>query len=444
MKTILLLGAGLVARPLVRYLLLQKDIRLIVASTPADRARALVADHPQGEVVELDVRNESVLQPLVQTSDLVISLLPYTFHVSIAKLCLKAQKHLVTASYLSQGMLALDDEAKRKNVLLLNEIGLDPGIDHMSAMKIIDDAERRGGHIVSFESCCGGLPAPEANDNPFGYKFSWSPRGVLLAGRNAARYRKNKIIENVAGGELFSHHWLKNVQGMGELEVYPNRDSLLYEPVYGVRDAATFFRGTFRYPGWSDSIKQISDLGFLSENENESFIGMSYSAMMGLLIGKQGECAGRNDAAAFLGIAAESATIARLQWLGLFSDDTIANVRPSPIDILTARMLEKMSYKSGERDMVVLQHDFIVEYEEKQEHICSLLLDYGEPFEDSSMARTVSLPTAIAANLIVHGQIQERGVKIPTDKEVYEPVLSELDELGIKMKETSTLMPRRV
>jgi saccharopine dehydrogenase (NADP+, L-glutamate forming) len=441
MKTILLLGAGLVARPLVRYLLNQKDINLNIVSKPAERAHALVAGHSRGKVFDLDVQNKTAVSTLIRSSDLVISLLPYTFHVDIAKLCLADEKHLITASYLSHGMIAFDEEAKEKGILLLNEIGLDPGIDHMSAMQIKENIERRGGRVLSFESCCGGLPAPEANDNPFGYKFSWSPRGVLLAGRNSARYRKDGEIIDVPGSELFRHRWPKSVNGLGELQVYPNRDSLIYENMYDLFKSDTFFRGTFRYPGWSETIEKIIDLGFLSEEEDKSLIGISYSQMMAQFIGMKATRAARIDVADFLNLEHDSSIMDRLGWLGLFGDDLISHVRPAPIDILTARMLEKMVYRPGERDMVVLQHDFVADMGVHKEHICSLLLDYGEPGGDSSMARTVSLPTAIAANLIVHDEIDVRGVKIPTNKEIYEPVLAELHHLGISLQETTRTLP---
>ncbi len=435
MKTVLLLGAGFVARPLVRYLLDQKDIKLLVASIPVQRARELVAGHPRGQVFELNVNDEPALTPLMQAADLVVSLLPYKFHVSIARLCLQHRKHLITASYLTREMQALDAEARQKDVLLLNETGLDPGIDHMSAMQIRDDVIRRGGRVVSFESCCGGLPAPEANDNPFGYKFSWSPRGVLLAGRNSASYRKDGRLVNVAGEKLFQHHWLKKVGRLGDLEVYPNRHSLVYEQWYDMPGTETFFRGTFRYPGWSETIDKIIELGFLCEEENASLSDMTYTEMMATLIGKRGKAL-RKDVADYLHLPADSPILDRLQWLGLFSDEKIAKVRPTPIDILTDLMLQKMSYRPGERDMVVLQHDFIVQFAQQREHIRSLLLDYGQPDGDSSMARTVSLPTAIAAKLIVHDKVNLRGVQIPVDAEIYEPVLHELETLGIRFEES--------
>ena len=438
MKTILLLGAGLVARPLVRYLLDQNDINLVIASKPAEGARSMVAGHPHGRVYEIDVLDQAELTPFIQDADLVVSLLPSVLHVKIARLCLAMGKHLITASYTSEEMAALDEEAKKREVLFLNEIGLDPGIDHMSAMKIIKDVKRQGGRVLSFESCCGGLPAPETNDNPFGYKFSWSPRGVLLAGKNSARYRKGGKVINVAGKELFQHHWKKSVDQLDELEVYPNRDSLVYEKEYGLVEAEMFFRGTFRYPGWCETLEKLVALGYVNEAEDKSFTGMSFAQLTAVLIGLKGSQASRKDAAAFLNLPAESPILNRLEWLGLFSDEPVPGVRPAPIDILTERMLAKMAYRPGERDMVVLQHDFIVDYGGRQEHICSLLLDYGQVDGDSSMARTVGLPTAIAANLIVHEKVKARGVKIPTDKEIFAPVLQELEALGISMQETRT------
>ena len=440
MKTVLLLGAGFVARPLVRYLLAQQDMKLIIASAPVERAETLIAGHPRGEAIYLDVRHEDELSRLIQTCDVVTSLLPYSFHVAVARQCLTHRKHLVTASYLTPAMQALHVEAEEKGVLLLNEIGLDPGIDHMSAMRLRDTIRARGGRVVSFESCCGGLPAPDANDNPFGYKFSWSPRGVLLAGRNSARYRRDGNVLDVPGGELFRHHWPKSVDGLGELEVYPNRDSLVYEDFYDMHGCDTFFRGTFRYPGWSETIDKISALGLLDDAEHSALKDASYAEMVGLLLGTPGAPATRNEVADYLSLAADSPVIERLQWLGLFEDEKIKEGGLAPIDILTARMLQKMSYRPGERDMVVLQHDFIAEFGDHRERYQSLLLDYGQPDGDSSMARTVSLPTAIAAKLIAHDEISLRGVHIPVDAQLVKPVLDELEQWGIRMNESNALL----
>ena len=276
MKKVLLLGAGLVTRPLVRYLLGQDNIELIIASRTVSKADALLQNHPNGKSYALNVKSEeSKLEKFVEESDVIISLLPWIYHLKVAKLCLKHSKHLVTTSYVSDAMKELNAEANEKGLLFLNEIGLDPGIDHMSAMKIIQNVKDKGGKIISFESVCGGLPAPEDNDNPFGYKFSWSPRGVILAGRNNAHYLKDGSEVKLEGKNLFTNYWSKSVEGLGEMEVYPNRDSMIYQELYSLWDSKTIFRGTFRNLGWCKTLYSISKLGWLDDTERPELENLS-------------------------------------------------------------------------------------------------------------------------------------------------------------------------
>ncbi|MGD8779822.1 MAG: saccharopine dehydrogenase C-terminal domain-containing protein [Ignavibacteria bacterium] len=437
MKKVLVLGAGLVTKPLVRYLLNQPDIELLVASRTVSKADALIDGHPKGKTLELNVKDGNKLEEVVKDADVAISLLPYTYHVTVAEFCLKHNTQMVTTSYVSPAMKALDKEAKEKRILLLNEIGLDPGIDHMSAMKIIHEVEKKDGKIKSFESVCGGLPAPEANDNPFGYKFSWSPRGVVMAGRNSAHYLKDGKDIRIDGKDLFKNHWQKNVESLGVMEVYPNRDSMIYKDLYGLDDAKTIFRGTFRNNGWSDTLLKIANLGFLDDTEREELTNKTFAEVTASLIGLETTENLKAKLVAKLDIDTNSEIMQRLEWLGLLGDEKVSANPPSYIDILANRMLEKMPYKKGERDMILLQHDFIAEYPDgKTEHICSLLIDYGIPNGDSSMSRTVSLPAAIATKLIIEEKINLTGVYIPNMPEIYEPVLKELESMGIKFKDT--------
>lgn len=440
MKNVLVLGAGLVTKPLVRYLLDQPEIELLVASRTVSKADALVDGHPKGKTLALNVNDKEQLEVVVKIADVAISLLPYAYHVTVAEFCLKHNTHLVTTSYVSPEMKSLNDEAKEKGLLLLNEIGLDPGIDHMSAMKIIHEVEAKGGKIKSFESVCGGLPAPEANDNPFGYKFSWSPRGVVMAGRNAAHFLKNGDDIQIDGKDLFKNHWQKDVETLGSMEVYPNRDSMIYQELYGLDDAETIFRGTFRNNGWSDTLFKIASLGFLDDTEREELKDKTFAEVTALLIDEVTDNL-KSKLAAKLNIDIDSEIMKRIEWLGLLSDEQTNTNPPTYLDILANRMLEKMPYKKGERDMILLQHDFIAEYSDgKSEHICSLLIDFGIPNGDSSMSRTVSLPAAIATKLIVEGKINLTGVHIPNMPEIYEPVLKELEGMDIKFKDSVKLI----
>jgi len=437
MKKVLVLGAGLVSRPLVRYLLDQPDMQVIIASRTVSKAEALIEGHPRGKAVAATVQEAEKIEALVEDADVAISLLPWTYHMQVANNCLKHQTHLVTTSYVGPPMRALDQPAREKGLLFLNEIGLDPGIDHMSAMKTIHQVEGKGGKVVSFESCCGGLPAPEANDNPYGYKFSWSPRGVLLAGRNSAHFLKDGKDMQIENKDLFRTTWHKNVEGLGELEVYPNRDSMLYQDLYGLKDAKTIFRGTFRNLGWCETLERVVQLGFLDDTVKPELLKMTWAQLTASLI----KADANNVKAAMakhLHLPESHAILSRFEWLGLFSDQVVKSDPPSVLDALTALMTEKMAYGDKERDMIVLQHEFVAEYPGgKKEAITALLIDYGIPGGDSSMARTVSLPAAIAVKMMLNGQIKMTGVQIPVMPAIYSPVLNELEKMNIKFTERS-------
>ena len=437
MKNALVLGAGLVSRPLVHYLLEQPGIHVRVASRTLSKAQKLVEGYSNGEAVELDAANSSGLESLVSECDLAISLLPYAHHLRVAELCIAHGKHLLTTSYVQPAMRELDKLARDAGVLLLNEVGLDPGIDHMSAMQVIHRAQGASGKVVSFSSYCGGLPAPEANTNPFGYKFSWSPRGVLLAGGNPARFLRGGAVVEIPGDKLFDNHWSVQINGLGEFEGYPNRDSLPYLEKYGIQDAIGMFRGTLRYPGWCSTMKKIIELGLLEDKASPAPTGLTWAQFMARLIDASGEKPIREEVAGFLGIGADSPELDRIAWLGLFDDAPVPAEAKSPLDALELQMLGKMQYASNERDMIVLKHQFIVEYPDRSEEITSTLIDYGKPGGDSAMARTVGLPAAIASRLILEEKIQLAGVHVPVFPEIYEPVLDELENLGVRFEETN-------
>ncbi len=435
MKRILVLGAGLVAGPLVRYLLKVEAFAVTVASRTVEKAQALTGDAGNGVARALNVNDEAALDALIAEHDLSISLLPYVYHPTVARLCVKHGKQMVTTSYVKPEMQALDAEAKAAGVMLLNEIGVDPGIDHMSAMEVIHKIAADGGTLRSFTSNTGGLPAPDANDNPFGYKFSWAPRGVVMAGKNPACYLKDGEVVEVPGPELFTHHWPCPIQGFGELEVYPNRDSMPYIDAYGIPSVTSMFRGTLRYPGWCDTLKAIVDLELLDETEREDIAGRSYAQWLGQRIGMSDKCVKKNVAQR-LGLSVDAKPMADLEWLGLFGNDPIPAADTTDLDVVASRMLAKMRYAPGERDMLVMQHEFVAEYGDRTEKITATMIDYGIPNGDSSMSRLVGLPAAIAARMIAQGEIALTGVHVPIVPEIYEPVLAELATMGISFVET--------
>ncbi len=435
MKKALVLGAGLVARPLVSYLLAQPDFFVTVADMEAGRAARLIGDHPRGAAEVLDIADRAALGAAIGRADLVVSLVPYTFHPVVAELAVEQGRSVVTASYVSPAMRALDARAKERGVVLLNELGLDPGIDHMEAMRVIHEVHDAGGQVAAFTSWCGGLPAPEANTNPFGYKFSWSPRGVLLASKNSAKFLKDGRVVTIPAADLFARPETIGVPGLGEFEGYPNRDSVAYRDTYGIPEAQTVFRGTLRYPGWCETLRKMVEIGLLDDAAKDRS-GLTWSGLMRELshAGPGGEP--KAAVASRLGLDVGSAVLSRLEWLGLFAEAPLPAPRSSALDNLTALMMDRLRYEEGERDMVVLQHEFLVRTETGGiERIVSTLVDYGLPRGDSAMSRTVGLPAAIGARLILEGRIALKGVQVPVVPEIYGPILEELEPLGIRFEE---------
>ncbi len=438
MKNVLVLGAGLVVRPLVRYLL-DLGWSVTVASRTLARAEALTGKHPRARALERKVRTGEDVADLVGAHDLTVSLLPAPMHPVVAEVCIARGKPMVTTSYVSPAMRGLDAAAKKAGIVLLNELGLDPGIDHMSAMKTIHEAKAAGARVVGFQSYCGGLPAPEANDNPFGYKFSWSPRGVLTAAKNAARYLKDGREVNVPGPDLFTHYKTIDVEGAGAFEGYPNRDSVAYREVYGLEHAETVLRGTLRNLGWCDSWKKYVDLGLLDETPRQDLAGLTYAGLVRSLLPGGGKGAASDLGAALaahFGPPAGAPAVEKLRWLGLLDEEKIAVREGGNLDILAARMWERMQYREGERDMIVLQHTFDVVHDGgRKERIFSTLVDHGQPGGDSAMSRTVALPAAIGVRMILDGRWTRPGVASPVEPAMYEPILAELGGLGVKFDE---------
>ena len=434
MKNALVLGAGLVARPLVEYLLARPDIEVTVADVEAGRAARLVAGHPRGTAAVLNIADRNALAEAIGRAGVVVSMVPYTFHPVVAELAVEKGVSMVTASYVSPAMRALDARAKERGVVLLNELGLDPGIDHMEAMRVIDGVHGAGGRVLAFTSYCGGLPAPEANTNPFGYKFSWSPRGVLLASKNSARYLKDGRIVTIPAAELFARPETIGVPGLGDFEGYPNRDSVQYKETYGIPEAGTVFRGTLRYPGWCETIRKMVELGLLDDTAKDR-TGATWNGLMRELSQTGAGADVRAAVAARLGLEAGSAVSARLEWLGLYNETPLPAPAASTLDNLTVLMMDRLSYAPGERDMVVLQHEFLAQVGGRTERIVSTLIDFGVPGGASSMSRTVGLPAAIGARLVLEGRIALKGVQVPVVPEIYGPILAELEPLGVRFAE---------
>ena len=434
MKRVLILGAGLVVKPLLDDVLSLPDVEVHLATLNIERARQLVLDRGHATALEVNAAEETQLAPEVASANVVVSLLPADQHVRIAEFCLRFRVPLVTTSYISEEMRALDARARQGGILLLNEAGLDPGIDHITAVQVIRRVHREGGQIVSFASFCGGMPSPESNTNPWGYKFAWSPRGVVLAARNPVRYLAAGAMIERSFPDLFDSPQSLEVAGVGRLEAYPNRDCLRYLAPYGLAAVRDFFRGTLRYPGWCQTWRSLSNLGLL-DTEPLDWAGQSYGEFLNHYLG-----GGRNGVverlARRLGVHEDHDVIARLEWLGLLSDRPIPETHASPLDIITSRLQRKLRYHPGEHDLVVLLHRFTATRADGTlRTITKQLIISGDAGDESAMAKCVSYPAAIACRLLLDKQVDISGVQIPVDPQLTDPILLGLERRGLHIEE---------
>ncbi len=440
MRRILILGAGLVVKPLVDDLLELPEVELRLLTLNIGRAHALIAGRPRATAVEADASAEADLRAEISQAKVVVSLLPADRHAGIARVCLEQGVPLVTTSYVSDAMQALDARARERGVLLLNEIGLDPGIDHMTAITLIRSIQAEGGRVVSFSSCCGAIPAPDSNDNPWGYKFAWSPRGVVLAARNPVRYLEQGAVIERPFPDLFDDPRSIEIPGVGRLEAYPNRNCLRYLDAYGVPGVRDFFRGTLRYPGWCQTWHALFDLGLLGL-EPEDVSNLTYAEFLDRHL-PPGSGSLSERLAQRLGVAQGHPVLARLEWLGLLSGRPVPDGRDAPLDVLTRILQERLRYAPGEHDLVALEHRCLAVYGNGSARQISVrLVVRGEAGDDSALARTVSLPAAVACRLLLEGRIPIPGVQIPLDPRITVPVLEALRERGIVADQTVEEVP---
>jgi saccharopine dehydrogenase-like NADP-dependent oxidoreductase len=436
MKNILVLGAGLSSSYLIKYLLQhakKEDWKILVADSNIELAQKKIGKSTFGKAVEMDIHNQQKRQELIKNSDLVISMLPATLHFIAAQDCIQYQKHLITASYLSEEMKSLHTQALKANVLFLNEIGLDPGIDHLSAMKMIHHIQSEGGEIVSFESYCGGLVAPEFDDNPWNYKFTWNPRNVVLAGQATARYLEDGLLKFIPPNRIFSQTKKIKVGKNNTFESYANRDSLSYIEPYGIGSAKTVLRGTLRKVGFSEAWNCLVKLGLTDDTYSLPHTEkLTYRELMSAFIGGANSENLEKKLADFLGLTKASKLYKKILWLGLLEPNAIGIHNATPAQALQKLLQEKWKLQKGELDQIVMKHEISYKLKGKIYYENASLIVNGESQQLTAMAKTVGLPMAIAAKLLLQGKIKSRGVQIPITKEFYEPILLELEKYGVK------------
>ncbi len=427
----------MVVKPMVHYLL-DNNIDVTIASRTKSKADEMLIGYERGKSITWTVDQLDALDDLVKTHDLTVSLLPYTHHVTVAERCIAHKKNMLTSSYVSPEMKKLDEKAKEAGIIIMNEIGVDPGYDHMTAMDIIDRVHDEGGKIDEFHSLCGALCAPEASDNPFRYKFSWSPKGVVMAGNNDAQYLENGKVMNLDTSHLFKNPLEIDFPGVEKMHVYPNRDSLPYIELYGIKEVKTMYRGTFRYQNWCAALDLLKALGLTSYKEQD-LRGKTYAGLCAEINGLDAKNL-KDDIKARYNIDENHAGLRAIVWLGVLDPKPIHLEKGSTFDLTSDLMIKKMMMEDDERDMVIMQHIFnVTRADGRRERIVARMLDYGNN-NYTSISRTVALPAAICVKLILDEVITETGVHIPIKKSIYFNVLNELKKHGISMEETTTLL----
>ncbi|TFG94318.1 MAG: saccharopine dehydrogenase, partial [Calditrichales bacterium] len=405
MKHILVLGAGQSAPFMINYLLKQAESHdwfITVGDRSKELASKSVNHHPKGTAISFDVNDAEIRLMQIEKADIVINFLPPSFQYLIALGCISRGKHMITASYMDDRMKDLDNDANRKGILILNEMGLDPGIDHMSAMSMIHRVKARGGKISSFKSYGSGLPAPDSANNPLKYAITWNAHNVVMAGEVGAQYLYKGQIKILPYNEVFQRTWKFDLDGVGRMEAYPNRDSLKYQGLFGLDDAHTMIRGTLRYPGWSETWSQIVRLGLTNDTMHVSHIERySYRDLVEMLLPlHQSSAELEHRVANFLNISPTGKIMDNLTWLGLFSDEKIVCNGETAAAVMESLLRKMLFLPPGGRDMVALVHEIDADFAEennKKEKIISTFVAYGEPGGFTAIAKTVGLPAALAA-----------------------------------------------
>ena len=445
MRKILIIGSGKTSSYLLKYLLDKansENLHIIVGDINIDNAKKLIANHQNAEAILLDIFNETLRAQAIKNSDIVVSMLPARFHIEVAKDCVKYNKHMVTASYVSKEMQALDEEVKAKGLILMNEIGVDPGIDHMSAMQVLDNIREKGGNIILFESFTGGLVAPESDNNLWNYKFTWNPRNVVIAGQgSAAKFLQENAYKYIPYHRLFRRTEFLKIDGFGRFEAYANRDSLKYQSVYGLDNIKTLYRGTMRRVGFSRAWNIFVTLGMTDDsytiNDSEN---MSYRDFTNAFLTYNHTDSVELKLRHALKIDQDDIVWDKLIELDIFSSKKMVKLKKAtPAQILQKILMDSWTLKENDKDMIVMYHKFGYELNGEKHQIDANMVVLGDDQSYTAMAKTVGLPVAIATLTILNKKITNPGVQIPITKEVYEPILKELKKFGVIFNKKSTL-----
>ncbi len=442
MRKILIIGAGKSTSYLLKYLLDKseaEELHVIVGDINIQNARKLIGNHENAQAITLDVFDKSSRQRAIENADIVVSMLPARYHIEVAKDCISLGKNMVTASYISKKMADLDKPAKNKGLIFMNEIGVDPGLDHMSAMKVIDDIREKGGQIMLFESFAGGLVAPESDNNLWNYKFTWNPRNVVVAGQgSAAKFLQENTYKYIPYHRLFRRTEFLDVEGYGRFEAYANRDSLKYQSVYKLDDVKTLYRGTMRRVGFSRAWNMFVQLGLTDDSyEIEDSENMTYRDFVNAFLAYSPTDSVELKFRHALKIDQDDIVWDKLEELDIFSSTKRVELKnATPAEILQKILEDSWTLGVEDKDMIVMYHKFGYELDGEKRQIDATMVTLGEDQTYTAMSKTVGLPLGIATLMILNEKITTTGVQIPISKDVYVPILKELETYGITFKET--------
>ena len=438
MKSIIVIGAGRSCSSLIRYLLensRKENWSVVIADRDQEVAQQKVDGHENGTAVSFDASNREERIELIKNADLVVSMLPASMHIDVAKDCLEFGIHVITPSYVTKEMSALDQEVKSKGLIFLNEMGVDPGIDHMSAMKIIHEVQEKGGKLSRFESFTGGLVAPESDDNPWNYKFTWNPRNVVLAGQGGtARFQQDHRLKYIAPYNVFERVKPIEIEGYGKFEGYANRDSLSYKKVYGIEEIPTIYRGTLRKQGFCEAWNVFVKLGMTTEDFSiPDSHKMTYRDFTNSFLTYSNDETVEDKIQNSLQLSDK--VMSKLNWLGLFEKVEIGLENATPAAVLQKLLEDKWNLKEDDKDMIVMWHRFNYILDGKEHELHSSMVSIGEDQTYTAMSNTVGLPLAIAVKMVLNGKIDLSGVLMPIVPEIYNPILEELRSFGIEFHE---------
>ena len=444
MKKVLILGAGLSTNILIDYLLknaVEYDWHITVADINEETAKSKVNGHECGSAKIFDINDDTESWRTIADHDVVISMLPASMHHIVAKKCIDLRKPMLTASYATDEIKALNEDAVKAGIPIYMELGLDPGIDHMSAMRVINRIKELGGELTSFYSFTGGLVAPESDNNPWNYKFTWNPRNVVLAGNGVSQFIKNGRYKYIPYHRLFDRVMTRKVLQYGDFEVYANRDSLKYRGIYDLKNIPSMYRGTIRRPGFSKAWNVFVRLGMTEDDYTlEDSENMTYRQFLNTFLQYEPNVPVEIKLQEYCKNASDPVVLEKLKWLGIFDDRKVGLKNATPAQILQKLLTEKWSMDPEDKDMIIMQHEFKYKLDGIEKMIVSAMAVIGEDQTKTAMAITVGLPLAIATKLLLTGNFSHTGINLPINKDIYEPILSELETFGINFDENEYLV----